>query len=62
MGIKAKRKKLPQQDGDMKDTYANINLLKTKINFKPKTNIKIGIKKFVSWYLKYYKKNKRGKF
>jgi len=62
LGIKAKRKKLPQQDGDMKDTYANINLLKTKINFKPKTNIKIGIKKFVSWYLKYYKKNKRGKF
>ena len=57
LGIKAKLKILPKQSGDMKDTYANINLLQKKINFKPKTSIKLGVKKFISWYIKHYKKD-----
>ena len=57
LGIKAKLKILPKQSGDMKDTYADINLLQKKINFKPKTSIKLGVKKFISWYIKHYKKD-----
>ena len=29
--------------------------LKSWIGFKPKTTIKFGIKKFVEWYVQYYK-------
>ena len=33
-------------------------LLKKLTGYAPKTNIKDGIKKFVDWYLSYYKTNK----
>ena len=36
-------------------TFANIDLLEKKIDFKPKTNIKEGLAKFVSWYKDYQK-------
>ena len=32
------------------------NLVKKKFNWKPKTNIEIGIKKTIDWYIKNYKK------
>ena len=53
--IKAKKKFLPMQDGDMKATYSNSSKLHRYINFKPKTKIEIGIKKFIEWYKFFYK-------
>ena len=53
--IKAKKKFLPMQDGDMKATYSNSSKLHKYINFKPKTKIEIGIKKFIEWYKLFYK-------
>ena len=43
------------QKGEVIKTHADIRLLKKIIKFQPKTNIKIGIKKFIDWYKIYYK-------
>ena len=45
------------QPGDVKATYANTESLENEINFKPNTSINSGIKKFISWYISYYKKS-----
>ena len=44
------------QPGDVKETFANTEALENLINFRPNTSIEIGIKKFITWFLKYYKK------
>ena len=49
---KAKKKFLPMQPGDVKDTYADIDDLEKDFGFKPTTSIFTGIDKFVDWYLK----------
>ena len=36
--------------GDIRKTFANVDKAKKIINWKPKTSLKIGIEKFVSWY------------
>ena len=54
--IKCKIDLLPLQKGDIPNTNSNSKKLFKKIKYKPKTNFKEGIKKFISWYLKYYKK------
>ena len=46
---------LPLQPGDVPDTFADIKNLKTKFNYKPKTNVINGVKKFVNWFKYYYK-------
>ena len=46
------RDKIPQ--GDIKKTFSNISMAKKLINFKPKTNLNNGIRKFVDWYKNYY--------
>ena len=55
LGIKAKRKLLPLQPGDVPETFANISESKRDLNFRPKTKIFEGIPKFIDWYKKYYK-------
>ena len=53
---KAKINNFPLQQGDIKKTYANIKALKSYSSFKPKTDIEKGIRLFIKWYKKYYKK------
>ena len=53
---KIKFKYLPMQKGDVQSTLSDSTLLKKITAYKPKTNYKDGIKKFVKWYLDYYKK------
>ncbi len=36
--------------GDIRKTFANVEKAKKNINWKPKTTLKSGIKKFVAWY------------
>ena len=55
LGKKGKIKKLPLQLGDVKKTHSSIKLLKKYASYKPKTDIKKGIKKFIDWYKEYYK-------
>ena len=53
----SKTKKLPLQTGDIVKTHSNINKLKKYTGYKPKTNIKIGISRFIEWYKEYYRAN-----
>ncbi len=54
LNLKAKINFLPMQMGDVKETYADTRSLESYINFKPNTSIKVGVKKFIDWYLKFY--------
>ena len=54
LGKKAKFNFLPLQQGDVPDTYANINNLKEKFNYKPSTSVTHGVSQFVKWYKDYY--------
>ena len=51
---KAKINFLPLQKGDVPDTFANMNNLKEKFNYKPATSIVDGVSNFVKWYKDYY--------
>ncbi len=59
LGKKAIRNYMVMQKGDVKITVSNTTLLKKITRYNPKTHYKIGIKKFLKWYLSYYKINKR---
>ena len=54
LGKKAKINFLPLQPGDVPDTYANVNILKEKFNFKPSTSVIDGVSNFIKWYKDYY--------
>jgi UDP-glucuronate 4-epimerase len=56
LGKKAKVNFLPLQPGDVKDTYANIDNLEKKFNYRPSTSVIDGVSNFVKWYKDYYKK------
>lgn len=53
---KAIKQMMPMQPGDVKQTYANVNLLKKDFNYQPKTEVKQGILSFVEWYKEFYGK------
>ncbi len=55
LNIKAQKKLLSIQPGDVESTYADIKYSQKKLNYNPKISLKNGIKKFVNWYKKYYK-------
>ena len=52
---KIKKKYLPMQKGDVHSTLSDSSLLKKITGYNPKTDYNIGIKKFVNWYMDYYK-------
>ena len=53
LGIKAIRNYMSMQKGDVKLTLSDTTLLKNFTGYNPKTNYKVGIKKFLEWYLSY---------
>tara|TARA_B100000787_G_scaffold9959_1_gene7580 strand:- start:61 stop:1080 length:1020 start_codon:yes stop_codon:yes gene_type:complete len=55
LGKKAICNYMPLQKGDVPKTLSNTNLLKKLTKTKPKINYKEGVRKFVEWYLEYYK-------
>lgn len=55
IGKIAKKEYLPMQPGDVYQTYADVDELVKKFNFKPNTSIEEGLKKFIEWYKWYYK-------
>jgi UDP-glucuronate 4-epimerase len=56
LGKKAKLNFLPLQPGDVPDTFANVDNLKDKFNYKPSTSVVDGVSNFVKWYMDYYQK------
>lgn len=56
LGKKAVKNLLPIQEGDVPETFADVDDLIRDVDFKPATSIEAGIEKFVTWYTDYYKK------
>ena len=54
LGKKAKINFLPLQPGDVPDTFASVDNLKNKFNYKPSTSVINGVANFVKWYKDYY--------
>ena len=55
VGKKAKLELVPQQPGDVEETYADVEALKQAIGFEPSTPLEAGVERFVAWYRDYYK-------
>lgn len=55
LGVRAKLNLMDMQTGDVKETFANNDLLKSIIGNLQFTDLKSGVSKFVDWYLDYYK-------
>ena len=55
LGKKAVKNMLPLQAGDVPDTYADVEDLVRDVGYKPATPVEVGIRRFVDWYLEYYK-------
>ena len=54
LGMKAEKRLLPMQDGDVPATYADTTLLNEWVGFAPSTTVQDGVARFVTWYRKYY--------
>lgn len=53
-GRKAVRNYLPMQKGDVPATWANTDLLERLTGYRPGTDFRDGVKRFVDWYRSYY--------
>ncbi|SKB37056.1 UDP-glucuronate 4-epimerase [Salegentibacter holothuriorum] len=54
LGTEAEKKMLPMQAGDVSRTWADVESLKQDFDYSPHISMKDGVKKFISWYKKYY--------
>ncbi len=54
LGKKAKIKLLPMADGDVKETYADIDKLQQDFGFNPGIQLEEGLENFINWYKSYY--------
>ncbi len=54
LGKKAIRNYMPMQMGDVPATWADTSLLQELTGYKPQTDIRTGLAKFVGWYREYY--------
>jgi UDP-glucuronate 4-epimerase len=59
LGKKAEINFLPMQPGDVPESFADIDKSIEMLNYKPTTNVDVGIKKFIDWYLNYFDKSDR---
>ena len=55
LGRKAEKNLLPLQLGDVPDTWADVEDLVADVGYRPSTPVEIGVRRFVDWYLDYYK-------
>ena len=46
---------VPMQPGDVSVTYADTSALERDFGFKPSTDLRTGLRKFVEWYKEFYK-------
>jgi UDP-glucuronate 4-epimerase len=54
LGMKAKRNYMDMQMGDVPATWADAALLYQLTGYRPQTDVREGIKRFVTWYRDYY--------
>ena len=51
---KAEKNLLPLQQGDVVDTFADVDALVEDLGYRPSTPVEVGIRRFVDWYREYY--------
>ncbi|MFU8778255.1 MAG: NAD-dependent epimerase/dehydratase family protein [Roseovarius sp.] len=56
LGQKARRNYMGMQAGDVPATWANAELLQSLTGYRPQTDFREGIARFVAWYRDYYQK------
>jgi UDP-glucuronate 4-epimerase len=54
LGKKAVKNLLPMQQGDLADTWSDVETLAREVGYRPSTDLETGVKHFVEWYLAYY--------
>lgn len=54
LGMKAERNYMGMQTGDVPATWANADLLQRLTGYRPQTDFKDGIDRFVAWFREYY--------
>ncbi len=54
IGIQAIINFMPLQQGDVPNTYANVDSLINAIDYRPSTTVEEGVRKFYLWYKEYY--------
>jgi UDP-glucuronate 4-epimerase len=57
LGKTTEKELLPLQPGDVPDTYADVEELIADVGYRPTTDLKTGIGKFINWYVNYHKLN-----
>lgn len=57
---KARKVVLPMpRNGDVMFTHANISSARRELDYEPSTDLKVGLTRFVKWYLDYYVHNNK---
>jgi UDP-glucuronate 4-epimerase len=54
LDIEAEKNMLPLQPGDVPATWADCSALERDTGYRPRTDIREGIKKFIKWYRSFY--------
>ena len=54
LGVKAEKKLLPMQPGDVPETYADVDDFVKEFGYKPLIDVKQGVENFVIWYKEYH--------
>ena len=57
LGVEAKKNMMPMQQGDVPATSADTSELADWVGFAPDTDVKIGVQRFVDWYVSYFGRN-----
>jgi len=55
IGIEAIKEFLPMQQGDVYETYADIDQLKSITGYSPMTSLETGLNNYINWYKQYLK-------
>ena len=55
LGKQAQKNLLPLQAGDVPDTFADVEELVQEVGYKPATPVEEGVRRFIEWYVQYYK-------
>ncbi|KPX38171.1 NAD-dependent epimerase/dehydratase [Pseudomonas amygdali pv. eriobotryae] len=54
LGLRAERRYLPLQAGDVLKTWADVSALSQWIDFQPQVSVDTGVRAFVDWYREHY--------
>ena len=54
-GLTAIRNLMPMQAGDVPATWADAELLRKLTGYRPRTDVRDGVRAFVDWYRDYYR-------